>query len=59
MTTKKKILIGLIITVVAVAVLRILATIGLIGTMVIGSALSKPEVYYDIENYTEYMSFEV
>ncbi len=59
MTTKKKILIGLIITVVAVAVLRILATIGLIGIMVIGSALSKPEVYNDIENYTEYMSFEV
>lgn len=58
MTTKKKILNGIIIAVVAVAVLRTLARIGLIGIMFIGSALSKPEVYNDIESYTEYMSFE-
>ena len=58
MTTKKKILNGIIIAVIAVAVLRTLARIGLIGIMLIGSALSKPEVYNDIESYTEYMSFE-
>lgn len=58
MTTKKKILNGIIIAVVAVAVLRTLAGIGLIGIMLIDSALSKPEVYNDIESYTEYMSFE-
>ncbi|MBR2123292.1 MAG: hypothetical protein IJ930_10275 [Lachnospiraceae bacterium] len=41
----------------ALAALRVAATLGLIGIMLVGSAASKPEVYDDIENYTEYMSF--
>ncbi len=57
MTTRKKILIGVIIALAALAVLRGAATLGLIGIMLVGSAASKPEVYDDIENYTEYMSF--
>ena len=57
MTTGKKILIGVIIAVAALAALRVAATLGLIGIMLVGSAASKPEVYDDIENYTEYMSF--
>ena len=57
MTTRKKVLIGVVIAVAAVAVLRVLATLGLIGIMFIGSATAKPEVHDDIENYTEYMSF--
>ena len=57
MTTGKKILIGVVIAAAAVAVIRGLATIGLIGIMLYGSFTAKPEVYDDIENYTEYMSF--
>ncbi len=57
MTTGKKILIGVVIAAAAVAVIRVLATIGLIGIMLYGSFTAKPEVYDDIENYTEYMSF--
>lgn len=57
MTNKKKILIGVIIAVAVLAILRMLATLGLIGIMLFGSAASKPEVYDDIENYAERMSF--
>ena len=57
MTTGKKILIGVVIAAAAVAVIRVLATVGLIGIMLYGSFTAKPEVYDDIENYTEYMSF--
>ena len=58
MTTKKKILLGSVILVVVVAAFRILATIGLIGIMVLGAITSKPEIHDDVENYTQYMSFE-
>lgn len=57
MTTKKKILIGVIITAVTVVIIRVLATIGLIGIMLFGSFTAKPEVYDEISNYTECMSF--
>ena len=57
MTTKKKILIGVVIAVAAVAIIRVLATIGLIGLMLFGSFTAKPEVYDEIEKYPEYMSF--
>lgn len=52
MKTEKKILIGILITVIAVA-----APVVLVGIMLYGSFRSKPEVYDEIENYTEYMSF--
>lgn len=57
MATKKKMLTGLIIVIAAVAIIRVLARIGLIGIMLWGSINAKPEVYDEIENYTEYMSF--
>ena len=57
MTTKKKILIGVIIAAAAVVIIRMLAAIVLIGIMLFGSFTSKPEVYDEISNYTEYMSF--
>ena len=57
MTTKKKILIGVVIAVAAAAIIRVLVTVGLIGLMLFGSFTSKPEVYDEIENYAEYMSF--
>ncbi len=59
MTTKKKILIGVIIAVavLVVAVLRILAPLGLVGLFLYGSVTSKPEVYDNVEDYTDYMSF--
>lgn len=57
MTTKKKILIGAAIAAAAVVIIRILAAIGLIGVLLSGSITSKPEVYDEIDNYTEYMSF--
>ena len=57
MTTKKKLLIGLIIVIAAVAIIRVLAPIALIGIMLWGSINAKPEVYDEIENYAEYMSF--
>ncbi len=57
MTTKKKTIIGIVIVIVALAVIKLLAPIGLAGILLIGSVNSKPEVYDDIENYAEYMSF--
>ena len=54
---KKNILIGVVIAVAAVAMIRVLAAIGLIGIMLIGSLTAKPEVHDEIENYAEYMSF--
>ncbi len=57
MTTKKKISAAVIIAIAIAAIVRVLAPIGLIGIMLVGSFTSKPEVYDDIENYTEYMSF--
>lgn len=57
MTTKKKILIGVIIAIVAVAIIRVIVSAGLIGLVLFGYLTSKPEVYDEIENYMEYMSF--
>ena len=57
MTTKKKVLIGIVIAAAAVTIIRFLAAVGLIGIMLIGSFSSGPEVYDEIGNYTEYMSF--
>ena len=57
MTTKKKILIGVVIAAAAVVIIRVIATIGLIGVLFAGSITSKPEVYDQIDHYTEYMSF--
>ena len=57
MTTGKKILLGVIIAGVAIVILRVMAALGLIGVMFIGAVTSKPEVYDDIENYAERMSF--
>ena len=57
MATKKKLFIGLIIVIAAMAIIRVFAPIGLIGIMLWGSINAKPEVYNEIENYTEYMSF--
>ena len=54
---KKNILIGVVIAVAAVAMIRVLAAIGLIGIMLFGSLTAKPEVHDEIENYAEYMSF--
>ena len=54
---KKNILIGVVIAVAAVAMIRVLAAIGLIGIMLFGSFTAKPEVHDEIENYAEYMSF--
>lgn len=53
----KKILIGVLIAVGVVAVARVLISIGLVGILFFGSFMSKPEIYDDIENYTDYMSF--
>ena len=55
--TKKKILIIVIIAVAAVTVMRVLVALGLVGLMFLSSVNAKPEVYDDISNYTEYMSF--
>ena len=57
MTTKKKLHIELIIVIAAVAIISVLVPIGLIGIMLWGSINAKPEVYDEIKNYTEYMSF--
>ncbi len=57
MTTKKKILIGIIAAAAAIALLRAAAVAGLIGILLYGSVTAKPEVHDDIENYAEYMSF--
>ncbi len=57
MTTKKKILIGVVIAAAAAARLRLAAAIGLAGLMLFGSVTSKPEVCNDIKKYTERMSF--
>ena len=57
MTAKKKIIIGVIIAIAVGVMIRVLASIGLVGLMLFGSFTSKPEVYDEIENYTEYMSF--
>ena len=54
---EEKILIGVVIAVAAAAIIRVLATVGLIGLMLFGSFTSKPEVYDEIENYAECMSF--
>ncbi len=54
---KNYILIGVVIAVAAVAMIRVLAAIGLIGIMLFGSLTAKPEVYDEVENYAEYMSF--
>ena len=54
---KNYILIGVVIAVAAVAMIRVLAAIGLIGIMLFGSLTAKPEVHDEIENYAEYMSF--
>ena len=53
----KKILIGVVIAAAVLGIIRVIATFGLIGIMLFGSAASKPEVHTDIENYAEYMSF--
>lgn len=42
---------------VALMIIQKLMAIGLIGITLFGSFVSKPEVYDDIENYTDYMSF--
>ena len=57
MTTKKKILIGVVIAVAAAAIIRIMPILLVIGVLFFDSVTSKPEVHDDIENYTEYMSF--
>lgn len=54
---KKNILIGVVIAVAAVAMIRVLAAIGLIGILLFGSLTAKPEVHDDIEKYAECMSF--
>ncbi len=57
MTTKTKIILGIVIAAAAAAAIRILAAAGLIGIFLVGSIMAKPEVYTDIGNYTENMSF--
>ena len=57
MTTEKRILIGVVIAVAAAAVIKLFATVGLIGITLFGSFKSEPEVYNEIEHYSEYMSF--
>ncbi|MBO5551009.1 MAG: hypothetical protein J5966_03535 [Lachnospiraceae bacterium] len=57
MTTKKKILTGIIIAVSAVAIIRVIVPIGLVGLIFFDSITAKPEVYDEIERYPEYMSF--
>ncbi|MBR2531509.1 MAG: hypothetical protein IKE56_02440 [Lachnospiraceae bacterium] len=57
MTTNQKISVGVIIAIAVAAIVRVLAPIGLIGIMLFGSFTSRPEVYDEIGNYTQYMSF--
>ena len=57
MTAKRKVVIGIIIAVAAVAIIRLLISIGFGGVVLFDSFVSKPEVYDDIESYTEHVSF--
>jgi len=57
MTTKKKVIIGIVISIAGIAIIRRIIAFGLVGIFLVDSFISKPEVYDDIENYTEYMSF--
>lgn len=50
MATKKKLFIGLIIVIAAMAIIRVFAPIGLIGIMLWGSINAKPEVLKTIQN---------
>ncbi len=45
------------IIVLIIGALRPLMMVGLVGILLVGSALEKPEVYDDVTHYNEYMSF--
>jgi hypothetical protein len=55
----KKIIIIVIAIVAAISALCSIAAAVLVGIFVVGSVTTKPEVYTDITNYREYMSFDV
>jgi hypothetical protein len=57
MNQKTTVIIGIIIFLIVIAVARILIAFGAIGIFALGVFLAKPEVYDDVINYKEYMSF--